>query len=103
MTALLAAVAAVTIAVVPGQAPPTAAGIVRTELAVTTSDGLVLPATLHVPVGARPGLPGVVLVHGSGPHTREDHRAEAEAFARQGIATLAYDKRTVGYSLMQRS
>jgi uncharacterized protein len=103
MTAFLAAVAAVTIAAVPLQAPPAAAEIVRTELAVATSDGLVLPATLHVPVGARPGLPGVVLVHGSGPHTREDHRAEAEAFARQGIATLAYDKRTVGYSFMQRS
>jgi uncharacterized protein len=103
----LAAVAAGMIAVLPGQPPPTSAppnaGIVRSELAVTTSDGLVLPATLHVPAGARPGTPGMVLVHGSGPGPRERLRAEAEAFARAGIATLTYDKRTAGYSLTQRS
>jgi uncharacterized protein len=107
----LAAVAAVTIAVLPGQptpptppaAVPAPAEIVQTELTVTTSDGLVLPATLHVPAGARPGLPGMVLVHGSGPAPREGLRAEAAAFARAGIATLTYDKRTAGYSLTQRS
>jgi pimeloyl-ACP methyl ester carboxylesterase len=102
---VLAAVAAATIAVLPGQSPPTPppAGIQETQLAVTSSDGLVLPATLHVPAGARAHLPGMVLVHGSGPATRERFRAEAEAFARAGIATLTYDKRTVGYSLTQRS
>jgi alpha-beta hydrolase superfamily lysophospholipase len=110
MNALTNALAAVAIAVLPSQPPPTppapvptTAGIVQTQLAVSTSDGLVLPATLHVPAGARPGLPGMVLVHGSGPTPRERLRAEAEAFARAGIATLTYDKRTAGYSLTQRS
>jgi hypothetical protein len=101
---VLAAVIAATVAVLPGPPPPTAAADVReTQLSVTTADGLTLAATLHVPAGARSGLPGMVLVHGSGPHTREDLRAEAEAFARAGIVTLTHDKRTVGYSLMQRS
>jgi dienelactone hydrolase len=45
----------------------------------------------------------MVLVHGSGPRTREHLRAEAEAFARAGIVTLTYHKRTVGYSFTQRS
>ncbi|GAA3048156.1 alpha/beta hydrolase [Pseudonocardia yunnanensis] len=73
------------------------------ELSVPTSDGLVLPATLRVLADARPKLPGMVLVHGAGPGPREKYRAEAEALARAGIATLAYDKRTAGYSLLERS
>jgi dienelactone hydrolase len=62
--------------------------------------------TLHGSVVAPPGgtkLPGLVMVHGSGDHSREDYREQAEAFARQGIATLIYDKRTEGYSLLSRS
>lgn len=62
--------------------------------------------TLHGTVVAPPGgtkLPGLVMVHGSGPHSREDYRDQAEAFARQGIATLIYDKRTDGYSQFERS
>ncbi|MEV6647222.1 alpha/beta hydrolase [Amycolatopsis sp. NPDC051371] len=62
--------------------------------------------TLHGTVVAPPGgskLPGLVMVDGSGAHSRNDHRIEAEAFARQGIATLIYDKRTEGYSQFSRS
>ncbi|WP_072481866.1 alpha/beta hydrolase family protein [Amycolatopsis australiensis] len=62
--------------------------------------------TLHGTVVAPPGgtkLPGLVMVHGSGAHSREDYRDQAEAFARQGIATLIYDKRTEGYSQFSRS
>ena len=101
----LAATAVAVIAALPGPppAPPVAAGVVQTQLAVPTGDGLVLPATLHVPADASPGLPGMVLVHGSGPASRERLSAEAEGFARAGIATLTYDKRTVGYSLTERS
>ncbi len=84
-------------------AAPPAPGVEEIQLSVTTGDGLVLPATLHMPVNARPGLPGMVLVHGAGPGPRDKYRAEAEAFARAGIATLTYDKRTAGYSLVQRS
>jgi dienelactone hydrolase len=62
--------------------------------------------TLHGTVVSPPGgtkLPGLVMVHGSGAHSREDYRDQAEAFARQGIATLIYDKRTEGYSQFERS
>lgn len=62
--------------------------------------------TLHGSVVAPPGgtkLPGLVMVHGSGAHSREDYRDQAEVFARQGIATLIYDKRTEGYSQFSRS
>src|ERR687897_587767 len=40
----------------------------------------------------------MALIHGSGPGPRELRRADAEAFAREGIVTLIYDKRTEGYS-----
>ncbi|MCP3803746.1 alpha/beta hydrolase [Allokutzneria sp. A3M-2-11 16] len=59
------------------------------------------PASLFVPPGAGPH-PGVVLVHGSGPGKRAQYQHVAEAFARQGIVALLYDKRTVGYSQSQR-
>jgi dienelactone hydrolase len=80
-------------------APPASAA----DGEVTFTNGGV---TLHGTVVAPPGgtkLPGLVMVHGSGAHSREDYRDQAEAFARQGIATLIYDKRTEGYSQFERS
>jgi uncharacterized protein len=44
-----------------------------------------------------------VLLHGSGLALRDSLRPHAEAFARLGIATLIYDKRTEGYSQLERS
>ena len=73
------------------------------ELVVPTSDGLRLPATLRLPAQVRGPVPGMVLVHGAGASAREDYRTEAEAFAEAGVATLAYDRRSVGYSLTERS
>lgn len=65
------------------------------------SHGVTLHGTVVAPEGG--GLaPGIVMVHGSGEHDRDDYRAEAEAFAKAGIATLIYDKRTEGYSLFER-
>jgi dienelactone hydrolase len=66
-----------------------------------TSHGVTLRGTVVAPEGG--GLaPGIVMVHGSGEHDRDDYRTEAEAFAKAGIATLIYDKRTEGYSLFER-
>ncbi|MFL6121390.1 alpha/beta hydrolase family protein [Actinophytocola sp.] len=96
----LVAVATMLLGPTPAQAAQSA--LREVELGVTTSDGLTLPATLRLPANAGHRLPAIVLVHGAGPGPREDFRAEAEAFARKGVATLAYDKRTVGYSLVQR-
>ena len=83
-------------------APPASADSL-TNSDVTFQNGGV---TLHGTVVAPPGgskLPGLVMIHGSGEHRRDDYRFEAEAFARQGIATLIYDKRTDGYSQFERS
>jgi dienelactone hydrolase len=60
----------------------------------------VLPGTLTVPVGDGP-FPAVVLVHGSGPHDRDEtvggsrpFRDLAWGLASQGVAVLRYEKRT---------
>jgi dienelactone hydrolase len=77
----------------------------REEAVSFESGGITLHGRVLVPNEASsPGRkPAVVLVHGAGPHTREDQRDEAEAFAREGIVTLIYDKRTEGYSQIERS
>jgi dienelactone hydrolase len=63
-----------------------------------------LPATLALPAGAGP-FPAVVLVHGSGPHDRDEtigpnkpFKDLASGLASQGIAVLRYEKRTKKYA-----
>jgi dienelactone hydrolase len=60
----------------------------------------VLPATLSIPAGGA-GRPAVILVHGSGPHDRDETVGGARVFrdlawglASRGIAVLRYEKRT---------
>ncbi len=62
-----------------------------------------LPGTLALPVGDGP-FPAVVLVHGSGPHDRDEtigpnrpFRDLAWGLASQGVAVLRYEKRTKQY------
>ena len=101
---LLAALTLVlTTPMTPSGAAAEGVGLRVEELSVTTSDGLRLPATLRVPVDAETELPGMVLVHGAGIGDREFYGPEAEAFARAGMVTLTYDRRSVGYSLTERS
>jgi len=59
-----------------------------------------LPGTLDLPVGAGP-FPAVVLIHGSGPHDRDEtigpnkpFRDLADGLASRGIAVLRFEKRT---------
>ena len=73
-------------------------------LAVPSAPGVVLGATLAIPKHQTNRIV-VVLVHGSGPQTRDaanfGHRTFAvlsDHLARQGIAVLRYDKRGIGYS-----
>lgn len=74
------------------------------ESAVTVGDGeWALPGTLTLPVGKGP-FPAVVLVHGSGPHDRDEtigpnmpFRDLAFGLASKGIAVLRYEKRTKEY------
>ena len=74
------------------QAPP------FTEREVTFRNRSVeLRGTLMMPSG-RSRFPGVVFLHGSGPHPREGFRPYAEEFAKLGIASLFFDKRGSGKS-----
>jgi dienelactone hydrolase len=73
------------------------------EVTVDASVGLQLGGTLLVPEREEP-VPGVVLVHGSGPSDRDGTvgpnkplRDLAVGFASEGIATLRFDKRTAEY------
>jgi hypothetical protein len=69
----------------------------RAEDMTFTSGDVTLQATLYLPPGAGPH-PAVVLVHGSGQQPRDEYRFYARAYARRGIAALAYDKRGSGAS-----
>lgn len=61
------------------------------------SGAIELHGFLHLPAGSGP-YPAIVLVHGSGPMTRDEFRYYARRYAERGIAALAYDKRGAGAS-----
>jgi dienelactone hydrolase len=70
------------------------------ELSLTATDDCSLGATLTLPTGSDT-VPGVVLVHGSGPQDRDETVGPNKPFkdiawglASRGIAVLRYDKRT---------
>ena len=82
----------------PADAPAADAGFAERDFAV---DGL--PGTLAMPAGASADtpVPAVVLVHGSGPHDRDETIGPnrpfldtARGLAAKGIAVLRYEKRT---------
>jgi uncharacterized protein len=102
--ALRPAVQAVTYAP-PAYASP--AAYKESELTVGTGQWA-LPATLTMPVGAG-RVPGVVLVHGSGPGDRDATVGHIKQFkdlalglASRGIAVLRYDKRTRVHANLMR-
>ncbi|TWF98707.1 hypothetical protein FHX73_112528 [Kitasatospora viridis] len=105
---LLAAVLAVLVpAAVPASAA-TGAGAgtddpSRTAVSFSSADGTVLHGIVLAPhraAGARG--PGLVMVGGAGPVKAADLQDAAAAYARRGITTLVYDKRTAGYSTTHR-
>ena len=82
----------------PAPAPAADAGFVERDFAFAG-----LPGTLAMPSGTRDGalVPAVVLVHGSGPHDRDETIGPnrpfldvARGLAAEGIAVLRYEKRT---------
>lgn len=83
--------------------PALPADLTSTDVGVPVAGGKTLAGTVFTPRGATGPLPGLVLVHGSGNSLRRSVLPEAIAFARQGIAVLAYDKRPLDqpdYSLL---
>ena len=88
-------------AAAPASAPPVAEDASFSEREVMVGgDDRALPATLALPKGDG-SFPAVVLVHGSGPHDRDETIGPNKPFldiarglAAQGIAVLRYEKRT---------
>lgn len=75
----------------------------ETRAATVQHDNIELPAVLTLPVGDQ-RVPGLVLVHGSGPHDEDEtigpnkpFRDLAEGLASMGVAVLRYEKRTHKY------
>lgn len=97
----VAAVLAVTLA--PAAPAVTPMGTSVTAVSFVGSGGVVLHGSVVAPedpVARR--MPGVVMLSGAGATGRSELMPEAEAFARHGIVTLVYDKRTEDYSLFHR-
>ncbi|MDX1570896.1 MAG: alpha/beta fold hydrolase [Xanthomonadales bacterium] len=69
----------------------------RTEEVRFASGEIELAGTLVRPEGEGP-FPGVVFVHGSGPHTRAGPVSYASTFTDAGVGMLAFDKRGSGES-----
>lgn len=67
-------------------------------ITLRAADGVQLHGTLSRPRWRRSDVPGMVIVHGSGPLTRDDVRGDMRALVRMGFAVLAYDKRGAGRS-----
>ena len=86
-----------------GSAPYVNASAFRSEEVSVGTKPFVLSGTLDIPTGSGP-FPAAVLVHGSGPHDRDEtvgankpFKDIAEGLASRGIAVLRYDKRTFQY------
>lgn len=101
LTLLALVIAGITVSAGPAAAGP--ADLTTTDVSISAAGGKTLNGTVYAPRDPAGPLPGVVLVHGSGNGTRAGVTAEAMAFARQGMAVLAYDKRPLDepdYSLL---
>lgn len=67
------------------------------DLTVRASDGVLLSGTLSIPRWHKP-IGAVVVVHGSGPLTRDHVRGDVRSLVANGFAVLHYDKRGTGRS-----
>ena len=65
--------------------------------------GVVLHGIVVAPRPSGKRRPALVMLEGAGNRGRQELQPAAEVFARQGVITLIYDKRKVGYSLLRRN
>jgi hypothetical protein len=75
---------------------PHTAPTAQLDLRISTG-GIELAGTLTMPTGSGPH-PAIVLLHGSGPGTRQGLQKFSDQLNAEGFATLAYDKRGSGQS-----
>ncbi|MGW4818421.1 alpha/beta hydrolase family protein [Streptomyces sp. NPDC004227] len=80
------------------------ADLTTTEVSFVGAGGVELHGTVVAPPsrGTTELHPGLVMLPGAGPGERAELRTAAEAYARHGVVTLIYDKRTTGYSMVHR-
>ncbi|MGW3038524.1 alpha/beta hydrolase family protein [Kitasatospora sp. NPDC001159] len=99
---VLACVAMVLLPAGPAAASP--ADLTTSEVSFAGAGGVELHGTVVAPAsqGATARHPGLVMLSGAGPGGRAELRTAAEAYARHGVVTLIYDKRTTGYSMVHR-
>ena len=83
-------------------APVPSGALTATEVSFTGHGDVVLHGTVLAPASTTQRWLVVVMVEGAGNRGRQELRPAAEAFARHGIVTLIYDKRTAGYNLFHR-
>lgn len=87
----------------PAEAPPASSRFTEESVTIGAGGEWALPGTLLMPAG--PIAAAVVLVHGSGPHDRDEtigpnkpFRDLAWGLADRGIAVIRYEKRTRQYA-----
>ncbi|MEV0383766.1 prolyl oligopeptidase family serine peptidase [Nonomuraea sp. NPDC050643] len=81
--------------------PVVAADPIRRQEISIAGEGQRLEGTLRVPL--TPGRhPAMVFVSGSGNGSRTEFTPQAEFLAKAGVATIAFDKRTIGYNFRER-
>jgi hypothetical protein len=64
--------------------------------------GVILHGIVVEPRPSGKRRPALVMLEGAGNRGRQELRPAAEVLARNGVITLIYDKRKVGYSLLRR-
>jgi len=92
--------AAVSVPVAPAAAEPEP--VETTDVTFVGGGGVILHGIVVAPRPSGKRRPALVMLEGAGNRGRQELQPAAEAYARLGVITLIYDKRTVGYSLLHR-
>jgi uncharacterized protein len=92
--------AAVGVPVAPAAAEPEP--VRTTDVTFAGGGGVMLHGIVVAPRPSGKRRPALVMLEGAGNRGRQELQPAAEVFARRGVITLIYDKRTVGYSLLRR-
>jgi uncharacterized protein len=98
LLAILFAVVGVPVA--PAAAEPEPVKI--TDVTFVGGGGVILHGIVVAPRSSGEPRPALVMLEGAGNRGRQELQPVAEVFARLGVITLIYDKRTVGYSILRR-